>query len=46
MAEQPDQTAQAVDCDGWRHTGDLAVMDDSGYVQITGRIKHGDERTH
>ncbi len=36
--EQPEKTGEAV-IDGWMHTGDLAVMDDSGYVQITGRIK-------
>ena len=36
---QPDKTAEAIDGDGWMHTGDLAVMDDDGYVQITGRIK-------
>jgi len=36
--EQPDKTAEAVD-DGWMHTGDLAVMHDDGYVEITGRIK-------
>jgi acyl-CoA synthetase (AMP-forming)/AMP-acid ligase II len=36
--EDPDRTAEAIDADGWMHTGDLAVMDDEGYVKI-GRIK-------
>ncbi len=36
--EEPAKTADAI-VDGWMHTGDLAVMDESGYVQITGRIK-------
>ncbi len=35
----PDRTAEAIDADGWMHTGDLAVMDDEGYVNIVGRIK-------
>ncbi|MGV9710833.1 AMP-binding protein [Gordonia sp. NPDC003424] len=35
----PEKTAEAIDADGWMHTGDLAVMDDNGYVKITGRIK-------
>ena len=35
----PDRTAAAIDDDGWMHTGDLAVMDDDGYVDIVGRIK-------
>ena len=37
--DEPDKTAQAIDADGWMHTGDLAVMDDEGYVNIVGRIK-------
>ena len=34
-----ERTADAIDADGWMHTGDLAVMDDDGYVNIVGRIK-------
>jgi fatty-acyl-CoA synthase len=37
--EQPEKTAEAVDSAHWMHTGDLAVMDDEGYLAITGRIK-------
>ena len=36
---EPEQTAAAIDGDGWMHTGDLAVMADDGYVNIVGRIK-------
>ena len=34
-----DKTADAIDDDGWMHTGDLAVMADDGYCNIVGRIK-------
>jgi fatty-acyl-CoA synthase len=36
---QPDQTAEAIDAAHWMHTGDLAVMDEEGYLAITGRLK-------
>jgi len=35
----PEETAQAIDADGWLHSGDLATVDEHGYYRITGRIK-------
>jgi fatty-acyl-CoA synthase len=37
--DNPEATAAAIDQARWMHTGDLAVMDDEGYVNIVGRIK-------
>ena len=37
--DAPEQTAESIDAGGWMHTGDLATMDDDGYVAIVGRIK-------
>ncbi|MFJ5694037.1 AMP-binding protein [Arthrobacter sp. NPDC093125] len=37
--DQPDTTAEAIDAEGWMHTGDLARMDEDGYVVIEGRMK-------
>jgi fatty-acyl-CoA synthase len=34
-----EKTAEAIDGDGWMHTGDLAVMREDGYANIVGRIK-------
>lgn len=35
----PEATASVIDSNGWLHSGDLGVMDENGYVKITGRIK-------
>jgi fatty-acyl-CoA synthase len=36
---QADKTAEVIDAARWMHTGDIAVLDDDGYLSITGRIK-------
>jgi fatty-acyl-CoA synthase len=37
--DDAEKTAEAVDADGWMHTGDIGVIDDEGYGKVVGRIK-------
>ena len=37
--DMPEATAEAIDKDGWLHTGDLCAMDNRGYCRVTGRLK-------
>ena len=37
--DMPEKTSEAIDADGWLHTGDLCSMDERGYCRVTGRIK-------
>ena len=37
--DDPDRTAETIDADGWLHTGDVGIMNPSGYIDITDRLK-------
>ncbi|HPB85770.1 MAG TPA: AMP-binding protein, partial [Paludibacteraceae bacterium] len=37
--KNPEATVEAIDSDGWMHTGDLGIRDSEGYYRVTGRIK-------
>src|SRR5207248_4467800 len=37
--KMPEKTAEAIDSEGWLHSGDLATMNEHGYVNIVGRLK-------
>ena len=37
--QRPEETAKAIDADGWLHTGDMAKMDEHGFFYIVDRKK-------
>jgi fatty-acyl-CoA synthase len=37
--DMPERTAETIDPEGWVRTGDLGILDDRGYLRVTGRIK-------